>query len=151
MLIFLILGTGCVEKEIEKTPIEEPEGTLKGVSLSPRSSSAEDFTGFFEEATKAGDIVMWAGDWNELSTEQGAPKVVSGLASTYGHIPLVEVTIHSNGQLVRPLNSDNLQTYRSKALSFAEEFKPEYLGLGIEINSVYVESPVDFDLCNFLQ
>jgi hypothetical protein len=54
---------------IEEPVIEEPSGTLKGVSLSPRSSSAEDFTGFFEEAVQAGEIVMWAGDWQELSVD----------------------------------------------------------------------------------
>ncbi len=34
----------------------------KGVSLSPRSSSQDDFLDFFEKAKQTGKIVMWAGD-----------------------------------------------------------------------------------------
>lgn len=141
----LLPVTGCARGTVEETVIGEPSGTLKGVSLSPRSSSAEDFTGFFGEAVQAGDIVMWAGDWNELSIDQGAPKVATELASTYGYTPLIEVTVHSSGQLVRPLNTDNLQMYRSRVLAFAEEYQPRYLGLGIEINGLYVKSPTDFE------
>ena len=144
-LLILLPVTGCAKEAAEETVVKEPAGTLKGVSLSPCSSSAEDFTGFFEEAVEAGDIVMWAGDWNELSTDQGAPKVVTGLASTYGYIPLIEVTIHSSGQLIRPLNAENLQVYRSRTIAFAEEYQPGYLGLGIEINGLYVKSPTDFE------
>jgi len=144
-LVILILLTGCARQMVEEPVTEEPSGTLKGVSLSPRSSSAEDFTGFFEEAIQAGDIVMWAGDWDELRVDQGAPKVVTGLASTYGYIPLIEVTIHSSGQLIRPLDTNNLQVYRSRVLAFAEEYQPKYLGLGIEINGLYVKSPTEFE------
>jgi hypothetical protein len=153
--ISLLFVTGCSGEVLEEPVIEEPEiegpvtdgpaGTLKGVSLSPRSSSAEDFTGFFEEAVEAGEIVMWAGDWQELSVDQGAPKVVTELASSYGYLPLVEVTIHSAGELVRPLDGDNLQMYRSRALAFAAEYQPKYLGLGIEINGLYRKSPADFE------
>ena len=140
----LVLISGCTQGA-EEPVIEEPSGTLKGVSLSPRSSSAEDFTRFFEEAVEAGDIVMWAGDWNELRMDGGGPKVVTGLAPIYGYIPLVEVTIHSTGELIRPLNEANKQMYKDLAIAFVEEYHPEYLGLGIEINSVYENSPRDFE------
>ena len=43
-----------------------PVGTLRGVSLSPRSFEAADLTGFFEKAKQAGQVVSWAGHWNEL-------------------------------------------------------------------------------------
>ena len=65
--IIAVLISGCTEQPPALEPvvepeneaaIEEPSGILKGVSLSPRSSSADDFTGFFEEAVQAGKIVM---------------------------------------------------------------------------------------------
>jgi len=118
----------------------------KGVSLSPRSSSQDDFLDFFEKAKQTGKIVMWAGDWNELGkTEGGGPRVVAGLASTYNYIPLVEVTTHSGGELLRPLNETTKQIYKNSAVAFAEEFTPAYLGLGIEINALYENAPEDFD------
>jgi len=118
----------------------------KGVSLSPKSPQQDDFLDFFEKAKQAGRIVMWAGDWNELGKiEGGGPRVVAGLASTYDYIPLVEVTPQSSGELLRPLNETIKQRYRNSAVAFAEEFKPAYLGLGIEINALYEKSPGDFD------
>jgi hypothetical protein len=130
-----------------ETPVsEEPRGTLKGVSLSPRSPAGEDFTQFFKEVKLAGDIVMWAGDWNELSVDGGTPAVIMELASTFGYTPLIEATIHSAGNLIRPLTAGTLHTYQSKAVAFSEAYQPKYLGLGIEINSVYMTSPTDFEV-----
>ncbi|MFH1637115.1 MAG: hypothetical protein ABIB71_01690 [Candidatus Woesearchaeota archaeon] len=142
LVLFLIVISGC---SVQEETIQEPEGMLKGVSLSPRSNQAEDFTGFFEKAKEAGNMVMWAGDWNQLRTDKGAAKVVTGLAETYGYMPLVEATFHSNGELVRPLNEENKKMYKDNAVAFAEEYKPKYLGLGIEVNGVYVKSKKDFE------
>jgi hypothetical protein len=140
LLVAVIIISGCCQQPEERV-YEKP---LKGVSLSPRSSGGEDFTNFFEEATQAGEIVMWAGDWNELSTQSGAPKVVTELSNQYNYIPLVEVTLHSTGELIRPLDEATKQDYKERAVSFAERYQPEYFVLGIEVNSIYGESPEDF-------
>lgn len=79
------------------------------------------------------------------TTRKHGPRVVAGLASTYDYVPLIEVTVQSGGTLIRPLNESNKQMYLDSAVSFAKEFTPPYLGLGIEINSVYEKSPEDFD------
>ena len=69
--------------ETEPPPQEEPptetRTPLKGVSLSPRSYSEADFTGFFEKALEAGHVVTWAGDWGYL-VNGTAPGVVTELA-----------------------------------------------------------------------
>ena len=111
MTMLLVIGctTPVEEPTTEEPALEEPPGMLKGVSLSPRSSSAEDFPRFFEEAVEAGQMVMWAGDWNQVKIDEGAPAVVTGLADTYGYIPLVEATFHDSGQLLRPLDEKNKQ------------------------------------------
>ena len=132
------------------TDADEPmmdvsSGTLKGVSLSPRSSSEEDFTGFFEEASRMSDIVMWTGDWYELGKDNGIPRVITGLSSTYDYTPLIAATIHSAGELIRPLVEDSLQNYRNYAIDFVREYAPAYLGLGIEINSLYLKYPDEFE------
>ncbi|NYZ77284.1 hypothetical protein H0O02_03135 [Candidatus Micrarchaeota archaeon] len=119
---------------------------LKGVSLSPKSFTGNDFAQFFTEAREAGDIVMWAGDWNELEG-QGSPKVVAELASTYDYIPLIEVTYYTQGtgQLIRPLDEATKQAYKDSAVAFAEKYKPEYFAMGIETNIMYEKSPEDFE------
>lgn len=133
-MIFILL-IGCTQED----------KTLKGVSLSPRTSGDEDFLGFFEKSKQTGNMVMWAGDWNELP--DGAPKVVTELSSTYGYTPIIEVTYYSqgDGQLIRPFNETIKELYKNKAIEFAEKYKPKYLGLGIEVNIMYEKSPDDFE------
>jgi len=118
----------------------------KGVSLSPKSSQDEDFLDFFDEAKDTGEIVMWAGDWYDLGKMGGGgPRVLTELASVYNYTPLVEATIHFRGELIRPLNETVKLYYKNSVVTFAEEYKPEYLGLGIEVNSVYLKSVEDFE------
>ena len=121
---------------------------LKGVGLSPRSYQPDDFTDFFDKAKQMGGVVMWAGDWMELSqTDGGAPVVVAELASTYNYIPLIELQFftQSTGTLLRPLDDATKQTYKDSAAAFTKKYKLEYLGIGIEVNTLYEKSPSDFD------
>ncbi|NYZ75427.1 hypothetical protein H0O03_04175 [Candidatus Micrarchaeota archaeon] len=119
---------------------------LKGVSLSPKSFQQADFTEFFQRAKEAGQVVMWAGDWNELAGE-GAPKVVAELSSTYSYAPLVEAQFftQSTGALLRPLDDATKENYLNSAVAFAGKYAPAYLAFGIEVNVLYEKSPADFD------
>lgn len=119
----------------------------KGVSLSPKSYDPSDFTGFFSKAKQAGTVVSWAGDWLELSRQDSAPYVVTGLASSYGYTPVIELQFfsQSTGQLLRPLNDANKKTYLDSAVAFASEYKPSYLALGIEVNVLFEKSPAEFE------
>lgn len=121
---------------------------LKGVSLSPRSFESDDFADFFVKAGEAGQIVTWAGDWNELSNMvSGAPRVLMELASGYGLLPVIEAQFfsQSTGRLLRPLTAETRKDYDGYAAAFAREFKPPYLGLGIEVNILHEKAPADFD------
>ena len=150
VLLSSLLVGGCVESAPET--IDSDTGTLKqtlkGVSLSPRSFEADDFTDFFDKAKQAGDVVMWAGDWIELgNTGGGGATVTAELALTYNYIPLIEAHFftQSSGELVRPLDDATKQIYRNSAADFADRYKPEYLVFGIEVNALYEKSPEDFD------
>ncbi len=85
-------GSVALQPDAGKTPVPvvKTDLTLKGVGLSPNSTSPEDFTGFFQKAKEAGNAVMWAGDWQELDSSNAAPAVVAGLASQYGCTPIIE-------------------------------------------------------------
>lgn len=145
LLVVAVIISGCTNKQASE-PLTQQMGTLKGVSLSPRSFESADFTEFFEKARQAGSIVSWAGDWNELSnTQNGGPTVVASLADTY--TPMIETQFftQSSGQLLRPLDDATKQSYKSSAANFAERYKPEYMGFGIEINILSAKSPEDFE------
>ncbi len=148
----MLIVSGCAnESQVSKSTTEPSTASsstpLKGVSLSPKSFQADDFTDFWEKATQSGKLVSWAGDWNELSNSKSGPKVVSSLAIKYGLIPVVEAQFftQSNGKLLRPLDDATKLTYKNSAVAFAEEYKPKYLGLGIEVNVLYEKSPADFE------
>jgi hypothetical protein len=144
MMICMVLSS-CINQH--PTPSKPSnEFPLKGVSLSPKSFNPDDFTNFFEKAGQAGSILSWAGDWNELKTNE-SPVVVTELARTHGLIPVVQAQFftQSTGQLIRPLTEKTKQDYVTSAVSFAEKYTPAYLGFGIEINALYEKSPDDFE------
>jgi hypothetical protein len=134
---------GCLGNE---NPGPE-KGTIKGITLTPRSFEGADFTDFFLKAKQAGDIVSWAGDWNELNVSSGAPRTVAELASTYDYTPMIEAQFfaQSTRKLLRPLDNYNRTVYKSKAVEFAQKYKPKYLALGIEVNILYEKAPQDFE------
>jgi len=147
-VIGFILMSGFAQRpamcDTKKTLKKEP---LKGVSLSPKSFKGNDFTDFFEKAKQTGQIIMWAGDWIELSYhDKGGAKVVAEFASKYHYIPLIEATFFTQhtGKLVRPLDEATKQKYKNSAVKFVEKYKPRYIGFGIEINVLYEKAPDDF-------
>ncbi len=154
LLLFIIVISGCVQQPEEKTEKISSSNKnsvelLTGVSLSPKSFQANDFTNFFEQAKEAGEVVMWAGDWNELSNAQGGGSVVvASLAQTYKYVPVVELQFftQSDGKLLRPLDEVTKQNYKNSLIVFIKKYQPEYLGIGIEVNTLYEKSPADFDV-----
>jgi hypothetical protein len=131
--------------ETEPPPQEEPPPevpiTLKGVSLSPRSYGEDDFTGFFEKALEAGDVVTWAGDWGFL-VNGTAPVVVTELADVYGYEPVILVThMDQSAGTSHPLTEETRDAYLDAVGDYSSEYRPTYMGVGIEVNVVYMQSP----------
>lgn len=145
LIVIAILLSGCNQQQ-PNLP-NQSSGVLKGVTLTPKSFESADFTDFFVKAKQAGQLVAWAGDWNELGGDKNGPEVVTELASTYSYIPVIEAQFftQSNGQLLRPLDAATKAEYKAKAVAFAEQYKPKYLGLGIETNILYEKSQTDFE------
>ncbi|MBS3094557.1 hypothetical protein J4474_02730 [Candidatus Pacearchaeota archaeon] len=102
----------------------------KGVSLSPISYSGNDFTNFFTKAKEAGSLISWAGNWEELKNKNSAPYVHMKLSSEYDYIPVI----------ITSLPSSYSDDYVTTISNFAKENKPNYFGLGNEINTNYQES-----------
>jgi len=134
----------------EENPSESETPTLerglKGVSLSPRDYGAG-FASFFEEAAESGDLIVWVGDWVHLSDTDSAPYVVYGLRSNYDYEALV-ITAYieqSSGALLRPFDDETKQQYLESATSFAETYKPRYIGFGVEMNIVKKNNPEAYD------
>ena len=124
----------------QEEPPPETHTTLKGVSLSPRSYGEDDFTGFFENAAEAGSVVTWAGDWGYL-VNGTAPIVVTELADVYGYEPVILVTyMDQSAGTSHPLTDETREAYLNAIRDYAAEYTPTYIGVGIEVNAVYMQS-----------
>jgi hypothetical protein len=144
LLAFLLLQ-GCAPSEKGSLPTTEAK-ILKGITLSPQSFQAGDFTAFFEKAQMAGSVISWSGDWMELEKVNGGPTVIMELADKYHYRPLIAVQFfeQKNGRLLRTLDSATKQRYLDSAVAFTKKHRPPYLALGIEVNVLYEKSPEDF-------
>src|SRR3989344_2602806 len=131
LTISVIVISGCTQKtEIKFT-------TLKGVSLSPSAFTQDGMTDFF---SKAGSIITWAGSWDQLIDNRSAPYVVQQLSSQYNYVPIIITEIKDD-----EVNSGLLRSrFRDTVAGFAGKYKPEYIGLGNEVNIGYKKSPQTF-------
>ncbi len=160
IILTLILASSFKNKRNDSNKINNPltandtnqnnvePKSLKGITLTPKSFDSQDFNNFFNEAKRAGSIISWSGDWQELSSNQnGGPKIITELSSTYKYTPLIEIQFfaQSTGKLLRPLNEKTKQEYKDNAVNFIKKYKPKYFAIGIEINALYEKSPQDFD------
>jgi hypothetical protein len=147
-LMIILLSGSCnqVVEEGGRKPQQTSERLLRGVSLSPRSFEGSDFSEFMERVRDSQDVLMWAGDWIELSKD-GAPFTVSDLAGQYGYIPIIEVGHYNqgSGELSRPFDDKNRQIYLQSALDFVVKYQPAYFGMGVEINVLAQKNPGAFE------
>lgn len=134
IISLLLLGCSAKVKETKQTIVTEE--TLKGVSLSPKSFSPEDFTGFFNTAKEANSIITWAGDWAQLEDSKSAPYVVAALSKQYDYTPVILLGAfeQSTGRLLRPLTDEQIELYASSAAEFAKKYNIKYMGIGVEVN-----------------
>ncbi len=91
--------------------------------------------------------MTWAGDWNELGSENNGAAVVASLSSAYGYDAVIELQFfeQSSGNLLRPLDNATIQNYKNLAVAFAENYKPKYLALGIEVNVLHEKAAHDLE------
>ena len=100
------------------------------MSVSPKSSSPGDFLEFLQKASAAGKAITWAGKMNELADQKSAAFTLMGLAGMYGFKPII----------ITQLPDDKLddevakESYKKILADFAGKYKPDYIGLGNEIN-----------------
>jgi hypothetical protein len=114
-------------------------GALKGLTFSPRNYTQAGISDFFTKASASGGVVEWAGDWQQLGDQSGAPALVASQSSQDGLKAMIVVQFfsQSTGQLIRPLNSSNKANYVQMAANFAGRYKVAYFGVGIEVNVLY--------------
>lgn len=130
------------------SPAPPPEYPLRGVSLSPKSYEAEDFTAFFETAVQAGPLIRWAGDWGAPGQESTAPLVLATLDDQYGFMPVVDTGVFGAGtkELFRPLTQEHQDALVASIAAFTAVHHVPYFGFGVEVNTHFEHDPGSFDV-----
>lgn len=120
---------------------------LTAVGVSPRSAQPYDIIDFFKQAKGAGNTLVWYGDWKEFEYARGFPTLLVEQCYLNDLTSVIEVTAfeQSDGKLLRNLDDKTQQKYVSGAAAFASQYRPPYLGLGVDTNVLYSRSPADFD------
>lgn len=121
--------------------------TLRGFSLSPRSSSAEDFTAFLDHVAEGATLLEWVGDAMEWGGTDAGPGVTVGLAAQTGVEP---ITVGGwarteDGEFLRPLTDEVADEYVKAAASFAARHQPRLMGFGVEVDSNWRAHPDEWD------
>ncbi len=126
----------------------KPQGTLYGVSLSPRSFTGDDFTKFLDMAKRAGGLLRGGDQWLKLNEKGGSANVVAQLAPQHGMKAVIETSffLQHSGELTTDITD---HAVRAELVRIASEFasanKPPFMGLGVEINILEEHNPAAFD------
>lgn len=152
LLPYLLLFSACITflvlfikqlppKEVKTppTPIEYP---IKGFQVSPKSYSVVDYPEFFErnKALK-GTSIGWTGSVSDLAKPFSAPVAIVTTAEEYRYIPVL--TVQSYDRATGKLLPDFIDG-KAKIMQFIAEFKPEFFGMGIEINMQAYKNPQEY-------
>jgi hypothetical protein len=133
----------CAGKSTANPSAPQGVGPLKGVAFSPPSGS-QGVSTFFQNLPSLGGTTSWSGDWAELGPSNSSPYQISALAAAQ-HVHLVViVTAHRNSSppsLLRQLDEETKSTYLSDLDLYFGKYRPQYFGMGIEVNNLYEADP----------
>lgn len=124
-------------------------GTLRGLSLSPRTYDNDGFLDFFAVASPHVDVIAAVTDILEWEGGGGTgTAVVHALAAEYGYEPLSITGVFdvADGTLLRPIDDAMFDRYVAAARSHAERHRPRFLGLGVEIDTQWRTHPDEFEV-----
>lgn len=125
-------------------------GTAGFIPIHSPDSSAEEWKALFEGLSGYGELFGVYSAWND-NPKEGIPEQVRtgfGLKDPYGIIPLIALGVEPDSLSQADADTyfkKNGTAFKDTAVKVATEFKPAYLGLGVEINRFYEKSPIGFE------
>lgn len=146
-LILAVVADLPDSSRVETPNITEASERLVGVSLSPKSFVGGDYLAFFDKAAEVGNLLSWAGPWQDLAKPNNAA-LTTIRESIKRNVTPVVIT----GPKADELADTAYQTgMRQAVLDFVRENDVPYLGIGNEIDEFYRDSPNNYqDFINFL-
>jgi hypothetical protein len=125
-----------------ETTISYDQQRLRGVSWSPKSSSVADLNAFFKLIPSIGNALSWAGNYQDLAKTTGnAARTVIEQSRKYNITPII-ITGPNNNEVLDGIGQEN---FRNAVLNFIKENDVPYIGLGNEIDEIYLKSPTRYE------
>ena len=152
-LAVLLLMTACAPAaQLPESAMPSAAPFKAGIAgFVPRhfpQSTPDDWSAFFNEVPRVagafGDYVAW----DDQPDAKGIPQQVhtaSKLTNSSGMTLVLAVGFDVESQEARTYFQDHGEAYWRAAVAVAQEFHPEYLGLGVEVNRYYERSPEGFE------
>ncbi len=144
-VIAIIATVALVSRNDDNEPTDSSDKQserLVGVSLSPRSFGAKDYLAFFDKAAEAGNALSWAGPYSDLAKTTNNPaETVLEQSKNSGSTPVI-ITGPGKGEVFDGIFR---QGFSSAVLEFVKANEVPYLGIGNEIDELYLDSPAKYD------
>lgn len=147
--IFISIRLNTKKDSQIKVVTSEVNYPLLGFSISPKEYTANGLEDYFQRAKQLGGIVTWAGDWGELEKQNSGAGMLFKNYNKYEYLPVMIVTAYSDngsGGLdpIREITESVKDSYIANIKKYAGDYKPNYIGIGIEVNRIFETSPAQY-------
>lgn len=149
-----IIGTGIFWRVFmdPKVPITSRDFKIGIAGFSPANMpnpSASDWTNYFNELPKVGEIMGAYSAWDISPNADGIPStIVNGvnIAEQYGVTPIIAIGYTLTQVTSSTYFTQNKANFKKAITATATAYTPEYLAIGMEVNSLYWKvSPAAFN------
>ncbi len=145
-LIVTLFLSGCTT--LPELPINKRSFRIGTAGFIPRNypnSSSKDWQDFFNEVPKVGEVFGDYVAWDSLPYESGIPEQIHTtvqLCEQNDMTPVIAIGYDIN-EVSEGYFNKNYQAYLNVVLTTVELYYPEYLGIGVEVNSLHVRKNLE--------
>lgn len=157
VLLMLMFIVGCTsqinEDQLPSLPITQRDFRIGIAGFVPENypdSSSEDWEDYFDEIPHLGEVFGDYVAWNDSPDKSGIPEQIHTAVKTaeQGGITPVLALGYNIAEVNESYFRDHGEAYRNTVLAVVRMYRPEYLAIGVEVNSLHARiSPEVF--CDF--
>ncbi len=161
-LLILILVAGCMSQVSKDQPLPLPLPIIQrdfpiGIAgFFPQNypdSSSDEWQDYFEELPQLGEVFGDYVAWNDSPDEKGIPEQIHTaveISERGGITPVIALGCNID-EVNESYFADYGEAYRNTVLAVVHTYEPEYLAIGVEVNSLYarVSPEVFYDFVVF--
>lgn len=146
VLLMLIFIVGCIsqinEDQLPPLPITQRDFRIGIAGFFPENypdSSSEDWEDYFDEIPHLGEVFGDYVAWNDSPDDSGIPEQIHTAVeiAEQGGITPVFALGYNIAEVNESYFADHGEAYRNTVLAVVKMYRPEYLAIGVEVNSLH--------------